>query len=144
MTAKDIENRLFELQDTKYRDFNSRSVPTAEKKSMIGVRTPELRKRAKEMAGQEGTRDFPECIAETERFLPYIDNWATCDQMNPKVFSGHHKELLPYTDRWLRSGKTYTVRFGIKMLMDHFLGEDFDIRFAERVAAVRPENTTQT
>ena len=84
-------------------------------------------------------KDFPRCMEEVERFLPYIDNWATCDQLSPKVFRKHRKELLLRIPEWIRSKETYTIRFGIGMLMQHFLDEDFDPAYLELVAALRSE-----
>ena len=84
-------------------------------------------------------KDFDTCIAEVERFLPYIDNWATCDQLSPKTFKKHRHELLTYIGRWLGSEHTYTVRFGILMLMQHFLDEDFDISYMDRIAEIRSD-----
>ena len=130
----------------------------------IGVRTPELRKLAKELAKREdireflndlphqyfdenqlhafilsGEKDFEKCMEDLERFLPYVDNWATCDQTSPKVFRKHRKELLDAIRRWIESDHPYTVRFAIKMLMEHFLDEDFDPAYPEMVAEVRSE-----
>ena len=84
-------------------------------------------------------KDFERCLAEVERFLPYIDNWATCDQLSPKVFAKHREELLSRIDVWLESDHVYTIRFGIGMLMQHFLNEDFDVKYAERVAGIRSD-----
>ena len=131
---------------------------------MIGVRTPELRRLAKMFAGREeiseflddlphqyfdenqlhafiisGIKDYEKCVREVVRFLPYVDNWATCDQMSPKVFGKHRKEVAELAGVWIRSDHTYTVRFGIKMLMEHFLDEDFDLMYPEMVARVRSE-----
>lgn len=164
MTAEDIRSELFELQDIKYRDFQKKLIPTVEEESIIGVRTPELRKLAKKLAkqGESGEflaalphtyfdenqlhaflvseeKDFDRCVLETERFLPYVDNWATCDQMSPKVFKKHRRELLPCIERWIASDRTYTVRFAVGMLMEHFLEEDFDLRYAEMAANIRSE-----
>ncbi|MCI8645617.1 MAG: DNA alkylation repair protein [Firmicutes bacterium] len=164
MTIEGIRSELFQLQDIKYRDFQKKLIPTVEESSIIGVRTPELRKLAKELAkeGQAGEflaelphtyfdenqlhaflvseeKDFERCILEAERFLPYVDNWATCDQMSPKVFKKHHQELLPYIETWIASDKTYTVRFAVGMLMEHFLEENFDLRYPELIASVRSE-----
>lgn len=164
MAIEAIRSELFQLQDIKYRDFQKKLIPTVEESSIIGVRTPELRKLAKKLAkeGQAGEllaelphtyfdenqlhaflvseeKDFEKCILETERFLPYVDNWATCDQMSPKVFKKHHQELLPYIETWIASDKTYTVRFAVGMLMEHFLEEDFDLRYPELIASVCSE-----
>lgn len=84
-------------------------------------------------------RDFDACMAEVERFLPHIDNWATCDQLSPKVFKKHKSELIAHIDRWLGSEHTYTVRFGIGMLMQHFLDEDFAISYMDRIAEIRSD-----
>ena len=159
-----IQEKLFALQDTKYREFQSKLMPTVDPDTVIGVRTPQLRKLAKEIAKTEEKqfllqelphtyfeenqlhafvialeKDFESCLAEVERFLPYIDNWATCDQLSPKVFAKHREELLSRIDVWLESDHVYTIRFGIGMLMQHFLNEDFDVKYAERVAGIRSD-----
>ena len=164
MRTEEIRKELFLMQDRKYRDFQSRLMPTVDPERMIGVRTPALRKLAKEMvkSGDSASflaelphryfdenqlhafllsemKDFPRCMEEVERFLPYIDNWATCDQLSPKVFRKHRKELLLRIPEWIRSKETYTIRFGIGMLMQHFLDEDFDPAYLELVAALRSE-----
>lgn len=159
-----IQERLFALQDLKYREFHLGLVPTADKDYMIGVRVPQVRKLAKEIAKEEGCeeflrqlphryyeennlhafiiegmKDYDTCLEEVNRFLPYVDNWATCDSMNPKVFKKHKKELLPQIDAWLTSDKTYTIRFGIGMLMGNYLDEDFTPEYLKKVAAVSSE-----
>ncbi|MCD7744195.1 MAG: DNA alkylation repair protein [Lachnospiraceae bacterium] len=160
---KAILERLLELQDTKYADFQSGLTPTLSRERFIGVRTPELRRLAKEMlAGTfddisafmselphsyfeenqlhafliSGEKDFSVCMEQLERFLPYIDNWATCDQLSPGVFKNNSKMLLPYIERWLASSHIYTVRFGIGMLMRYFLDDAFDMTYAEKVASI--------
>lgn len=164
MIADEIKDALFALQDTAYRDFQVKLIPGMENGSMIGVRTPKLRKLAKQMAKRDEIgefleilphtyfdenqlhafiiserKDFERCVEEVNRFLPFVDNWATCDQMSPKVFKKHRQELLPYIRTWIASDKTYTVRFGIGMLMEHFLDEDFDPAYPEMVSEVRSE-----
>lgn len=164
MNGSEIQNALFALRDERYRDFQARLIPTLAPETMIGVRTPALRALAKELAkdgGAEdflnalphrwfdenqlhaflisGMRDYGRCMEELQRFLPRVDNWATCDQMSPKVFKKHRPELLEAIRPWLASGETYTVRFAVGMLMEHFLDEDFDPRFPEAVAALRSE-----
>ncbi len=151
---------------TAYRDFQVKLIPGMDAQKKIGVRTPELRKLAKELAKREdireflndlphqyfdenqlhafilsGEKDFEKCMEDLERFLPYVyvDNWATCDQMSPKVFRKNRKKLLESINRWIESEHTYTVRFAIKMLMEHFLDEDFDPIYPEMVATVRSE-----
>ena len=164
MTTEKIRQRLFEEQDTAYRDFQAKLMPVKDPENMVGVRTPALRKIAKEYAKDPGIaafldelphryfdedqlhafiiseiKDFDTCMARTEQFLPYIDNWATCDQLSPKTFKKHRPELLDHIRDWICSDKTYTVRFGIGMLMQHFLDEDFDPEYPEIVAGVRSE-----
>jgi 3-methyladenine DNA glycosylase AlkD len=84
-------------------------------------------------------KDFDKCIAEVEAFLPFIDNWATCDQLSPKAFKKEPEKLLPYIRSWIKSDKTYTIRFAIGMLMQHFLDDRFDTKYADMVAEVRSE-----
>ena len=164
MITEEIRARLFSLQDTAYRDFQVKLIPGMDAQKEIGVRTPELRKLSKELAKREdireflndlphqyfdenqlhafilsGEKDFEKCMEDLERFLPYVDNWATCDQTSPKVFRKHRKELLDAIRRWIESDHPYTVRFAIKMLMEHFLDEDFDPAYPEMVAEVRSE-----
>ena len=164
MITDEITTKLFSLQDTAYRDFQVKLIPGMDAQKEIGVRTPELRKLAKELAKREdireflndlphqyfdenqlhafilsGEKDFEKCMEDLEQFLPYVDNWATCDQTSPKVFRKHRKELLDAIRRWIESDHPYTVRFAIKMLMEHFLDEDFDPIYLEMVAEVRSE-----
>lgn len=157
-----ILDRLYALQDTKYRDFQGKLIPTIDPKAIIGVRTPDLRTLAKELAKQEdiGTfldtlphtyfdenqlhafilselKDYDQCIARIKEFLPYIDNWATCDQLSPKAFKKHKTELLKEIKTWLKSDATYTVRFAVGMLMQHYLDDDFNSAYPKLVAAIR-------
>lgn len=159
MRNKIVED-LFAMQDLKYAEFQRRLIPNIEPDTIIGVRTPELRKYAKKMMNGEklgalphkyfdenqlhafaisGMKDFQNCIEELNRFLPFVDNWATCDQMSPKIFKKHKNELLEHIKIWIESDKTYTVRFAIGMLMEHFLGEDFDIKYLDMVASIRSD-----
>lgn len=162
MTREKIIEELLEQQDKEYRDFQRKLIPTVPTDRIIGVRTPVLRKMAKEMARQEDTKDFLDtlphhyfeenqlhalilseeknfehCIAGTEPFLPYVDNWATCDQMMPKVFKKHTDELLFYIQKWIASDHTYTIRFAIGMLMRFYLDEKFEPEYLKMVAAVK-------
>ena len=162
MIVVEIRDKLFTLQDKKYRDFQSKLIPNVAIDNVIGVRTPELRKYAKELSKRKDIKDFLNvlphkyfdenqlhafivseikdfdlCIKEVCRFLPFVDNWATCDQMSPKIFKKHHSELLKYIKEWLSSDKTYVVRFAIGMLMEHFLNEDFDITYPERITKIK-------
>lgn len=159
-----IETRLFQLRDEKYKAFQSRLIPGISPDTVIGVRTPELRKYAKELLRQEGLqdfltdlphkyfdenqlhafiiseiKDFDLCMARVCLFLPYVDNWATCDQLTPKVFKKHSQQLLPYIRGWIDSGKTYQIRFAVKLLMEHFLDGNFDISYPGTVARIRSD-----
>ena len=164
MITEEIREELFRLQDSKYREFQIKLIPNVTPDSVIGVRTPTLRKYAKELAKQEEIgeflsdlphryfdenqlhafiisqlKDFGRCMEYVRAFLPYVDNWATCDQMSPKVFGKNKGDLLEQIREWIASGDTYTVRFGIGMLMQHFLDEDFDPEYPELVAQIRSE-----
>ncbi len=164
MIIDEIRNKLNRLQDLKYRDLQIQIIPTVKPESIIGVRTPELRKLAKQFGASEeisvflndlphtyfeenqlhafiisGMKDYAECLQTLNRFLPYVDNWATCDQMSPRVFRKHRPELLQEIQKWTGSAETYTIRFGIGMLMEQYLEEDFDIAYPETVAAIRSE-----
>ena len=164
MINEDILKKLYSLQDIKYRDFQGKLLPTVDPGTIIGVRTPDLRRLAKELAKEDdiGTfldtlphtwfdenqlhafilselKDYSRCIALVDRFLPYIDNWATSDQLSPKVFKKHKTELLKEIKNWLRSDKTYTVRFAVGMLMQHYLDDDFNAAYPKLVAAIRSD-----
>ncbi len=159
-----ITERLFELRDGKYADFTAKLIPNVPTESILGVRTPALRELAKKVSGSPEAaaflkelphryfeenqlhgfiislmKDFDACLKATEAFLPYVDNWATCDQTSPKVFRKNKDKLIAAVDGWLSSDKTYTVRFGIGVLLEHFLDEDFKSEYAEKVAAVKSE-----
>ena len=84
-------------------------------------------------------KDYDTCISYLDDFLPYVDNWATCDQMSPRIFIKHHSELLEHIKMWLKSKETYTIRFGIKMLMQHFLDEDFKEDYLRWIANIHSE-----
>ena len=164
MITEEIREELFRLQDSKYREFQIKLIPNVTPDSVIGVRTPALRKYAKDLAKREDIGDFlsdvphryfdenqlhafiisqlknfRSCMEYVRAFLPYVDNWATCDQMSPKVFGKNKGDLLLQIREWIASGDTYTVRFGIGMLMQHFLDEDFDPEYPELVAQIRSE-----
>ena len=164
MIVDEIRNELFGMQDVKYRDFQAKLIPTVEPETVIGVRTPQLRKYAGILLKRDdvqeflndlphkyfdenqlhafiisGIKDCGKCMSEVERFLPYVDNWATCDQMSPKVFKKHRSELLMKIKEWISSGETYTIRFGVGMLMEHFLDEDYDPAYPEMVSKVRSD-----
>ena len=159
----ELQASLFHLQDNTYRDFQCALMPTVARDRVIGVRTPLLRKMATSMDAAsaraflkslphryyeennlhafliERIRDLDECIAALDAFLPNVDNWATCDSMNPKILGKHKSALLPHIERWLSSSHEYTVRYAIKLLMTYFLDGDFDAAYPARVAAVQSD-----
>ena len=164
MITGEIRKELKKLQDKGYREMQVTIIPTLEADSIIGVRTPALRQLAKEFAKREdiseflsdlphkffeenqlhafilsGMKDAESCIRLVDEFLPYVDNWATCDQMSPKVFKKHKQLLLEYVDKWIRSEHTYVKRFAIGMLMEHFLDEDFKTSYLTKVSRIRSE-----
>ncbi|MBP3753509.1 MAG: DNA alkylation repair protein [Lachnospiraceae bacterium] len=164
MKKTDLHKELKKFQDLKYRDMQVKIISTVEPSSIIGVRTPELKAMAKEILKSgdyedflndlphkyfeenqlhafilSGMKDAESCFEELEKFLPYVDNWATCDQMSPKVFKKHKDELLKRVKEWIRSDETYTVRFGVGMLMEHFLDDDYDVKYPEMVAKLRSD-----
>ena len=159
-----IREELFRLQDVGYRDFLSKLMPTVNADTIIGVRTPQLRRYAKQLIkGGDASeflsdlphayfdenqlhifiiseiKDFDTCLAEVDRFLPFVDNWATCDLLSPKVFRTHRAELLESINVWIASDETYTVRFGIGMLLEHYLDEAFDPSHLDKIAAIRSD-----
>ena len=160
-----VYERLAVCGSEKYRDFQSRLVPNIPKETILGVKTPDMRKIAKEIKGTKEAeeflaelphkyyeenlvhffliamiRDFDECVKAVETFLPYVDCWPVCDQSSPKVFAKNHEKLLPLIKKWMGSEHVYTVRFGIRMLMNEFLGEDFRPEYLELVAAVKGDD----
>ena len=158
----DIQKTLFSMQDTEYRDFHAKLMPNIDKSRIIGVRVPQIRALAKKIKNDAGNfletlphkyyeennlhafliaeiADFDECIEKLNAFLPYVDNWATCDSMKPKCFKRNREKLLPEIEKWLKSKHEYTVRFGILMLMTHFLDEDFDEKYLERVSKIKSD-----
>ena len=163
--GKMITDSLFELQDLKYRDFNSKLIPTVEPDRVIGVRTPDIRALAKELNGSveaedflkklphfyyeennlhafllEKIKDYSQLIKRLDSFLPYVDNWATCDSMKPPIFKKNKDKLIVDIMRWLKSGDTYTVRYALNMLMTHFLdGEDFKEEYLSLAAGVKSD-----
>ncbi len=164
MIADDIRIELSNLQDLKYRDLQITTIPSVASDRITGVRTPQLRALAKELSKREdislfledlphklfeedqlhafilsGMKDAEECIRLVDKFLPYVDNWATCDQMSPKVFKKNKKLLLEYVNTWIKSDKTYVKRFAIGMLMEHFLDEDFKPSYLSKVAKIRSD-----
>lgn len=164
MICEYIRERLYALSDTEYKTFNSGLIPTVPPETVTGVRTPALRALAKEIAARSDCgeflaelphglfeenqlhafiislqKDFGEALRLTELFLPYIDNWATCDQLTVKVFAKHTDELLPNVERWICSPHTYTVRYALRCLMMYYLDEEFDEKYLALAASA--ENT---
>lgn len=168
MTPKEViqkvQQDLFTMQDLKYRDFHAKLMPTVEKESVIGVRVPVLRTYAKKFGKTEEAKQFLKvlphqyyeennlhgllieqikdcelCIEELERFLPHIDNWATCDLLAVRTVKNHLNSYIKKIDRWLESEHIYTIRFGINMLMRYYLEEEFKLEYPGKVAAIRSE-----
>ena len=158
-----LQEQLFDLQDPGYRAFQSKLIPTVDPKRVIGVRVPELRKLAKSMEGEETAvflnqlphtyyeedclhgfliekiKDPKTCLEELNRFLPWVDNWATCDMMSPKCLNNNLPALLQQIQIWIASDHVYTVRFGVLCLMRHFLGEHFSPVYLDWAAELRSE-----
>lgn len=159
-----IENKLLNMKDDKYRDFTSKLIPTVEKSRIIGVRTPDLRKFAKEIFKEkdyknfldhlphkyyeennlhgfiiENIKDYNLVIYYLENFFPYIDNWSTCDLISPKIFKKHFPELIFKIKEWINSDQIYSVRFGIEMLMTHYLGDNFLPEYLNLVADIKSD-----
>ena len=160
-----VYERLLSYQDKTYKEFQSKLVPNIDKETIIGVRTPQIRSIVKEIFGTEEAniflktlphqyyeenlvhiflvskiKDYDECVKEIERFLPYIDCWPVCDQATPLVFKKNHDKLLPYIKKWIKSNKVYTARFGIRMLMNEFLNDDFKEKYLELVSSKKGED----
>lgn len=164
MITDDIRKELKKLQDKGYQKMQVTIIPTVDADSIIGVRTPALRQMAKELSKREdissflsdvphkyfeenqlhafilsGMKDAESCIKLVDEFLPFVDNWATCDQMSPKVFKKNKQLLLEYVDKWIKSDHTYVKRFAIGMLMEHFLDEDFKTSYLTKISKIRSE-----
>lgn len=159
-TVEELREALLRLADPEYKAFQCPLMPTVDPNTVIGVRTPVLRRMAKELRGTacgralrsdlphasfeenqlhafliEGIPDFGEAVAAVDEFLPYVDNWATCDQLSPKAFRGRFAPLLPHIRRWMEDPAPYVCRFGVGMLLRYGLGENFEPCFLEEVAA---------
>ena len=157
-----LTEALFALRDENYRAFQQKLIPNLDSMSIIGVRTPQLRELAKKMEERdvflnslphryfeenqihafllEREQDFSFAILQVDRFLPYVDNWATCDQLRPRVFRKNTEALLPYIRKWLASDHPYTIRYGIAMLMCHFLDSSFKEEYPAMVAQVHHQD----
>ena len=157
-------DRLNKVKDTEYQKFQVKLVPNIDPDRILGIRTPEMRKIAKEVFESKEResfldslphkyyeenlihffvismiKDFDECIKRVEEFLPYVDCWTVSDQATPKSFKKNHDKLLPYIKKWIKSKRIYTARFGIRMLMNEFLGDDFKDEYLELVASIKSE-----
>ena len=160
----EIQKELFSLQDKKYMKFLSKLTPNVSEDTIIGVRIPEIRKLAKKLIKNDQYEDFlkklphkyydenllhgaiiseiknfENCIQLLDNFFPFIDNWAVCDTISPKIFKKHKRELIEKIREWVKSDKTYICRFGVEMLMTHFLDEDFENEYLEIVANIHSE-----
>lgn len=159
----EIQKRLSSLADRKYAEFQAKLTPNVDRDKFIGVRTPQLRILAASLSEGERAefmeaiphesydenmlhslmlekwKDYRECVEKVGQFLPYVDNWAVCDTLRPKVFAGYREELLPNVKRWIASDMVYTCRFGINMLMTHYLDRDFKEEYLALPAAVTSE-----
>ena len=165
MITEDIRARLFAAQDSTYRDFQVKLVPTVDPAAMIGVRTPDMRAIAKEIFARPDRdiflqdlphryyeenlihffvlaqiRDFNECVRAVETFLPYVDCWPVSDQATPRSFKKNHPKLLPYIRKWIASDHVYTARFGLRMLMNEFLDADFREEYLALAASPQGED----
>lgn len=161
---KGVRQELFELQDLEYRDFHAKLIPTMEKEKIIGVRTPALRGFAKKFGKTEESKlfikklphqyyeennlhgllieqikDYDECLVELKRFLPYIDNWATCDLLALRLVKKHLDVFIKEIYKFMESEHTYIIRFGISMLMKYYLEDEFKIEYPDKVADIRSE-----
>lgn len=165
MTNEEIRNCLFELKDEKYKEFTLKLIPGLEPDNVIGVRTPQIAKIAKEIIKSgdyssflddcphkyyeemgihvaiiNSMKDYDSVIREIDRFIPYVDNWATCDGIKPrKAFSKNCDRLIIDAKRWIKSEHIYTKRFGIEMIMNFFLDDNFKREYNDLVASIRSD-----
>lgn len=159
-----VYEQLLKVKDDKYKEFQAKLVPNIDPDTILGVKTPEMRQIAKEVFNSKGKdaflkdlphkyyeenlvhffiismiKDFDECIREVETFLPYVDCWPVSDQATPRSFKKNHAKLLPCIKKWIKSKHLYTSRFGIRMLMNEFLGDEFKDEYAKLVASVKSD-----
>ena len=155
-----VYDKLLQAKDESYRDFQVKLVPNIPAETIIGVRTPDTRRIAKEVFSSDQQdsfltelphkyyeenivhffviamiKDFDQCVRAVELFLPYIDCWPVSDQATPVSFRKNHEKLLPYIKKWIASPHVYTARFGIRMLMNEFLGDDFKEEYLDLAAS---------
>jgi hypothetical protein len=159
-----VYEELLKVKDDKYKEFQAKLVPNIDPDTILGVKTPEMRQIAKDIFNSKEKdaflkdlphkyyeenlvhffiismiKDFDECIREVETFLPYVDCWPVSDQATPRSFKKNHEKLLPYIKKWIKSKHLYTSRFGIRMLMNEFLGDEFKDEYAKLVASVKSD-----
>ena len=159
-----LQQEFFALRDENYRDFTAKLIPTVDRERILGIRTPALRAFARDFAKRpeaaeflkelphfyleenalhafliERIRDYDACVRALDVFLPFVDNWATCDSLSPACFQKHRARLISDARRWLQSDRLYTVRFGIGALMAHFLDGDFAPEYLDWAAAIESE-----
>ncbi|MCQ2457497.1 MAG: DNA alkylation repair protein [Clostridia bacterium] len=164
MTYKELLDILFSHRDEKYADFSAKLIPTVPRERFIGIRSPEYKKILKEIGSDyvipeflstlphkyheenclhvaliNRIKSYPECVAELDRFMPYIDNWAVNDAVNPACFAKHHNELWPEVQRWIASDAPYTRRCGMRVMMENFLDEDFRPEYLDLPADLRSD-----
>lgn len=160
-----IQKKLKELSDIEYAKFQAKLTPNVDESLFIGVRVPMVRKLAKEIySSNQHTsfirrlphkyydenmlhglilseyKDYIECVKDVDSFLPYVDNWAVCDIMSPKCFKKNKDKLINKIVEWTKSDKTYTCRFGLEMLMSHFLDEDFKKEYLDIPVSIKLED----
>ena len=158
-----VIDELFNLKDEKYKELQAKIIPNISSDSIIGVRTPLLRELSKKLVKDDYSsflndlphkyfdenqlhafiiseiKDYDECILYLNKFLPYVDNWATCDQMSPKVFKKNTDKLLEQIKVWIKSNEVYTIRFGIGMLMQYYLDDNFKLEYLEMVSKIKSD-----
>ena len=156
-----VRKELLSMQDEAYKSFHSKLMPTVDADSVIGIRVPILRKYAKKLENYEDfhsdlphkyyeennlhaflierEKDFDKCIELLENFLPFVDNWATCDSMKPPVLKKYPEKLLKYIKKWIASKDTYKIRYAVNLLMSYYLDENFDASFVEYVLKIKSD-----
>lgn len=164
MTLKELQQLLFEYEDKKYADFGAKLIPTLPREKFIGIRSPEYKKILKRIKGDpvipeflstlphtyheenclhvaliNKIKDFDECLSELEKFMPYIDNWAVNDGVNPGCFKKHRSELIGFVQKWIASEAVYTRRCGMKLLMSNYLDDDFKPEYLDLPADLRSD-----
>ena len=164
MTLEELQQLLFEYEDKKYADFGAKLIPTLPREKFIGIRSPEYKKILKRIKGDpvipeflstlphtyheenclhvaliNKIKDFDECLSELEKFMPYIDNWAVNDGVNPGCFKKHRSELIGFVQKWIASEAVYTRRCGMKLLMSNYLDDDFKPEYLDLPADLRSD-----